>query len=465
MTWSPSSMVETPEPTASTTPAPSWPSTTGSGFEVAPVITFQSLWQTPLAAIRTVTSPWPGSASSTFSTVSGPSISLRTAARTLAILFLWSRSGYARLPCACKPPSSGSRAARSKSVTSSWPPPKQGEVLVKVAACGVCASDLHVVDGELPEQLPLVLGHEASGVVLETGAGVERLRAGDHVVLALVPSCGACESCRKGRPTLCELGGRMAATGTLADGTSRLSADGAPLYHFNAVSAFAEYAVVPESVAVPIRQDVALDVAALIGCAVLTGWGAVTRIAGVEKGASVAVWGCGGVGLSTIQAARLAGAGAIVAVDTRPEKLELAERVGATATVEARPSADTGRRVRHATKGGADYAFEAIGRPETIREAWEAVRPGGTAVVVGIPPKGTTRHARHLGVHRREVAQGLLPGLGPHSRGRAGAGRSLRGRRPAPGRARQRPDRAGGLPAAFDRLRSGDAVRQLVVFS
>ena len=343
--------------------------------------------------------------------------------------------------------------------------PKQGEVLVKVAACGVCASDLHVVDGELPEQLPLVLGHEASGVVVETGAGVERLRAGDHVVLALVPSCGACESCRKGRPSLCELGGRMAATGTLADGTSRLSADGAPLYHFNAVSAFAEYAVVPESVAVPIRQDVALDVAALIGCAVLTGWGAVTRIAGVEKGASVAVWGCGGVGLSTIQAARLAGADTIVAVDTRPEKLDLAERVGATATVEARPSADTGRRVRHATKGGADYAFEAIGRPETIREAWEAVRPGGTAVVVGIPPKGTTVTLDTWGFIAEKSLKGCFLGSAlihedvPALVDLYAAGDLLLDELVS--------DRIelAALPAAFDRLRSGDAVRQLVVFS
>ncbi len=343
--------------------------------------------------------------------------------------------------------------------------PKQGEVLVKVAACGVCASDLHVVDGELPEQLPLVLGHEASGVVVETGAGVERLRAGDHVVLALVPSCGECDSCRKGRPSLCELGGRMAATGTLADGTSRLSADGAPLYHFNAVSAFAEYAVVPESVAVPIRQDVALDVAALIGCAVLTGWGAVTRIAGVEKGASVAVWGCGGVGLSTIQAARLAGADTIVAVDTRPEKLDLAERVGATATVEARPSADTGRRVRHATKGGADYAFEAIGRPETIREAWEAVRPGGTAVVVGIPPKGTTVTLDTWGFIAEKSLKGCFLGSAlihedvPALVDLYAAGDLLLDELVS--------DRIelAALPAAFDRLRSGDAVRQLVVFS
>ena len=155
------------------------------------------------------------------------------------------------------------------------------------------------------------------------------------------------------------------------------------------MSSFADHAVVPESCAVPIRRDVPLATAALVGCAVLTAWGGVTRIAGVEPGASVAVWGCGGVGLSTVQAARLAGAEAIIAVDTRPEKLELAEQLGATATVPARPAADTARRVRHASGEGVDYAFEAIGRPETIQEAWEALRPGGTAVVIGLPPKGS----------------------------------------------------------------------------
>ncbi|MGH3442047.1 MAG: alcohol dehydrogenase catalytic domain-containing protein, partial [Nitriliruptorales bacterium] len=208
-------------------------------------------------------------------------------------------------------------------------PPRAGEVLVKIAACGVCASDVHVVDGDLPEPLPLVLGHEASGVVVEAGPGVARLEPGDHVVLALVPSCGECATCRRGRRNFCELAAVMGSTGTLADATSRLSANGVQLHHFNSVSAFAEYAVVPESVAVPIRRDVPLDIAALVGCAVLTGYGGVVRTAGVEEGASVAVWGCGGVGLNAVQAARLAGADPIVAVDTRPDKLALAQRLGA----------------------------------------------------------------------------------------------------------------------------------------
>ena len=344
-------------------------------------------------------------------------------------------------------------------------PPQAGEALVRIAACGVCASDLHVVDGDLPEPVPLVLGHEASGVVVDTGPGVERVGEGDHVVLALVPSCGECEACLRGRPNFCELGGRMAATGTLADGSSRLSLRGETLHHFNSVSSFAEYAVVPESAAVPIRRDVPLDVAALFGCAVLTGWGAVTRTAAVQEGASVAVWGCGGVGLSTVQAARLAGAQPIVAVDVRPEKLELAERLGATATVRARPTADTARRVRHLAGGaGVDYAFEAIGREETIREAWNAVRPGGTAVVIGLPPKGSTLTIDAWGLINEKTLKGCYLGsvrldedvrrlVDLYAAGELRLDELVSDR-----------IALAELPQAFDRLRAGDALRQLVVF-
>lgn len=343
-------------------------------------------------------------------------------------------------------------------------PPRAGEALVRIAASGVCHSDLHVVDGEIPEPLPLVPGHEASGVVVAVGAGVERARPGDHVVLALVPSCGGCEDCRRGRPSLCELGGRMAAGGTLADGTSRLSLDGEPLHHFNAVSSFAEHAVVPESVIVPIRRDVPLTGAALIGCAALTGWGAVTRTAGVEPGSRVAVWGCGGVGLVTVQAARLAGAEAVVAVDTRAEKLELALQLGATVAIQARPTADTARRIRARTGRGVDFAFEAIGRPETIRDAWNALRPGGTAVVVGLPPKGTTLTIDTWGFINEKTLKGCFLGSA-----RIDEDVPRLADLYAEGRLRLDElvsDRIvlDDLPEAFARLRSGDALRQLVVF-
>ena len=266
-------------------------------------------------------------------------------------------------------------------------PPRVREVLVKIAASGICASDLHVVDGALPEPMPLVLGHEAAGVVVATGPEVTRVREGDHVVLAIAPSCGDCPACRRGRPTFCEVFGAAAATGTLADGTSRLTRDGTTLHHFNSVSSFAEYAVVPETAAVPIRRDVPLETAALIGCAVLTGYGAVANIAHVQAGESVAVWGCGGVGLIALQAARMAGADPIVAVDVNPQKLELAGLLGATVLVHAL-EVEGVEAVRAAAGGGVDYAFEALGREQTIQQAWSSLAPGGTAVVVGMMPKG-----------------------------------------------------------------------------
>jgi S-(hydroxymethyl)glutathione dehydrogenase/alcohol dehydrogenase len=344
-------------------------------------------------------------------------------------------------------------------------PPREGEVLVRIAASGVCASDLHVVDGELPEPLPLVLGHEASGVVVEAGPGVDRPQAGDHVVLALVPACGECGSCRAGRRNFCELGAVMASTGTLADGTSRLSSDGAQLHHFNSVSSFAEYAVVPHSVAVPIRRDVSLESAALVGCAVLTGYGGVVNTAGVEKGASVAVWGCGGVGLNAVQAARLAGAKPIVAVDARPEKLALARRLGATEAVRAGPEGEAAAAVRELTGGGVDYAFEAVGREETIREAWEALRAGGTAVVLGLPPKGSTVAIDTWGFINEKTLKGSFLGSARIARdvprivdlyaaGELNLDDLVSRRLPL-----------AELPDAFERLRRGDAVRQLVVFA
>lgn len=339
--------------------------------------------------------------------------------------------------------------------------PKEGEALVRIAACGLCHTDLHVVDGHLPEPLPAVLGHEASGVIVETGPGVERLREGDHVVLALVPSCGRCQPCRRGRPNFCEVGARMSSTGTLADGTSRLSTDGAELHHFNSISSLAEYAVVPESAAVPIRKDVPLDSVALVSCAVITGCGAVLNTAGVEQGATVVVWGCGGVGLNVVQGARIAGAQTIVAVDTRPEKLELAVRLGATETA---PPAEAVEMVRDRTGGGADYAFEAIGDQEAIRGAWSAVRPGGTVVVLGLMPKGSMLTIDPWGFIEEKRLLGCFLGsaridvdiprlVDLHAAGELEL-EGLVSRRLA----------LSELPDALDRLRSGEAVRQLVVF-
>jgi S-(hydroxymethyl)glutathione dehydrogenase / alcohol dehydrogenase len=334
---------------------------------------------------------------------------------------------------------------------------------VQIAACGLCASDLHVVDGELPEPLPLVLGHEASGIVVGTGPGVERVQEGDHVVLVLAPSCGRCNACRRGQPNFCERGGQNAAEGTLFDGTSRLSLDGTRLNHFNSISSFADHAVVPESAAIPVRRDVSLQAAALVGCAVLTGYGAVIRTAGVEAGARVAVWGCGGIGLNIVQTARLAGASTIVAVDVSREKLDAAQRLGATHAVDARAD-DAVDAVRELTTGGPDYAFEAVGREESIRQAWDAAHAGGTVVVVGMMPVGSTLTIDPRWLIYEKTLKGCFLGsahiptdvpriVDLHHDGGLALDR-LVGRRIA----------LDDLPDALDRLRAGEGLRQLVVF-
>lgn len=269
-------------------------------------------------------------------------------------------------------------------------PPRRGEVLVRVAAAGVCHSDVHLADGRLGEgRWPMVLGHEGAGVVSAVGPGVVDLAVGDHVAFCFVPACGACGPCRAGRRTLCETAARFGVAGTLMDGTSRLRGPGGEvLQHGLMVACFAEYAVVPVAGAVPLPPSVPLWQAALLGCGVVTGIGAVNR-AGLRVGASVCVIGCGGVGLQVIAGARLAGARAIVAVDTDSGKLELARRRGATHAVLAGAGADAVvDEVRALCEGGVEHAFEVVGRAETIRQAWEVLRPGGTATVVGLAPVG-----------------------------------------------------------------------------
>jgi S-(hydroxymethyl)glutathione dehydrogenase/alcohol dehydrogenase len=264
--------------------------------------------------------------------------------------------------------------------------PHEDEVLVRVAAAGVCRSDLHFAEGELGDgRWPMVLGHEGAGVVEEVGARVTHVAPGDRVAFCFVPSCGTCRPCHAGRPNLCERAARAALRGTLLDGTSRLRFDGATLQHCLLTSCFAERAVVAGAGAIPLPESVPLWQAALLGCGVITGVGAVRNTARVRIGESVCVVGCGGVGLQVIAGARLAGATPIVAVDRDPAKLELALRRGATHAVDA---AEGGRAIRRLTGGGVDHAFEVVGIPETIRLAWDTLRPGGTAVVVGLAPKG-----------------------------------------------------------------------------
>jgi len=266
--------------------------------------------------------------------------------------------------------------------------PKRGEVRVKIAAAGVCHSDLHIRRGEWDAAVPLVMGHEGSGVVVELGEGVTSLSVGDHVVLSWVPPCGECRNCRSGHEARCRTVATIVAPrGVLFDGTSRLSKDGEEIHHYLGVSSFAEEVIVPASGAVKVRDDAPLDVIALVGCAVATGVGAVLNTAAVEPGSIVAVIGCGGVGLNVIQGAKLAGALRIVAIDIRPEKLELSAQFGATDRIDA-SSVDAVDAVHEFLPDGVDYAFDAIGRTLTTEQAIQMLGLGGAAVIVGLPPTG-----------------------------------------------------------------------------
>jgi alcohol dehydrogenase len=264
-------------------------------------------------------------------------------------------------------------------------PPGPGEVLVKIAAAGLCHSDLSVIDGNRPRPMPMALGHEAAGVVEELGAGVDDLKPGDHVVMVFVPSCGHCLPCSEGRPALCEPGAAANTAGTLLSGAKRLHRDGQDVNHHLGVSAFAEYATVSRRSLVKIDPELPLDEAALFGCAVLTGVGAVINTAKVTAGSSVAVIGLGGVGLSSLLGAIAAGARRVVAVDLSDDKLGLARQLGATDTFNA-GSADAVNEIREATGGGLEYAFEMAGSVRAMDLAYKITRRGGTTVTAGLPP-------------------------------------------------------------------------------
>ena len=240
--------------------------------------------------------------------------------------------------------------------------PRRGEVMVKIAACGVCRSDLSAANGTIPLPPPLVLGHEAAGVIEELGEGVDDIAVGDHVAIVWVPMCGECRYCVEGRPALCDMGAKAAFT--LPDGTSRLEdGEGNSLNQFMGVGVMAEYATVHRDNVVKIDPEIPLDKAALVGCAVMTGVGAALNTAKVQAGTSVAVFGAGGIGLNVIQGAALAGAAQIVAVDLEDKKLEFAQQFGATHTINPGSDGDPVAKIRELTGGGADYAFECIGIP------------------------------------------------------------------------------------------------------
>jgi S-(hydroxymethyl)glutathione dehydrogenase/alcohol dehydrogenase len=258
-------------------------------------------------------------------------------------------------------------------------PPKAHEVLVKMAAAGVCHSDLSALNGTIPHPLPLVLGHEGAGVVEVVGEGVTHVKPGDHVIMSFVPNCGRCFHCVRNEAFLCRATPRG---GLMLDGTSRLKLGDKALGAFCSLGNMAEQVVCPGISVVPISKDVPLRAAALIGCGVTTGVGAAINTAKVAPGSTVAVFGCGGVGLATIQGARIAGAARIFAVDVSQQKLELAKRFGATDLV---PADGAPKAIIAQTGGiGVDYAFEAIGKGDVVEAALSATRRGGTTVAVGV---------------------------------------------------------------------------------
>ncbi len=343
-------------------------------------------------------------------------------------------------------------------------PPGPGELLVRVRAAGLCHSDLSVIDGARPRVMPMVLGHEAAGEVVELGADVSGFTPGDHVVLAFVPSCGSCLACRSGRPALCGPGAVANTAGSLLSGGRRWSDGGSEqLHHHLGVSAFADHVVVSARSAVRVDPELPFEVAALFGCAVLTGVGAVVNTAGVAPGDRVAVFGLGGVGLAALLGARVSGARTLVAVDVVEAKLDLARELGATHTVAAGASAVEA--VRAATDGGADHAIETVGNEGVLADAYAATRPGGTTVTVGLPHPDSMLSipALSLVAEERTLRGSYLGSCVPE---------------------RDLPrfidlHRAGSLPVerllthrlsldeineGFDRLASGEAVRQAVLF-
>ena len=264
--------------------------------------------------------------------------------------------------------------------------PKANEVLVKIGAAGICRSDRHFMRGHAPIPLPAVLGHEGAGTVEKVGPGVTSVRAGDQVILSFVPACGRCKTCIEGHANLCDE--NMATGPRMFDGTCRLHKGDMEIHHMAKTACFAEYSVISENGCVPLTTPIPMDKAAMIGCCVLTGVGAAVYSAQVEPGSTVAVVGCGGVGLNVIMGAALRSASKIIAVDVSDAQLEFAMKFGATHMVNAKDS-DPVAQVKDLTGAkGADYTFEVVGSPETLRSAWEMAAKRGTVTVVGIAPFG-----------------------------------------------------------------------------
>ena len=333
--------------------------------------------------------------------------------------------------------------------------PKAGEVRVSLAAAGVCHSDLHLALGHLgAHRFPTVLGHEGAGTVDAIGDGVTSVAIGDRVSFCFIPSCRRCRQCLRGHPNLCEPGSKAAFAGTMLDGTSRMRrADGTPLQQFLAVGAFAEATVVPVAGVVRVPDALPLDQAALVGCAVLTGFGAVRNAVNVQAGDRVAVIGCGGVGLQVIAAARIAGAGRIVAIDPVVAKRDLALSQGATEFTSPEDA-----------RGPFDFVFEVVGRAETIELGWRLLDSGGTVVVVGIAPSGVEATIRAIDFSSEKTLRGSFYGSGDPARELADLATLVAEGTVDLSRAVSHTTDLGGIDDAFERLQRGEGARTVVLF-
>ena len=343
-------------------------------------------------------------------------------------------------------------------------PPGRDEVLVSIGAAGLCHSDLSVINGDRPRPLPMALGHEAAGVVEALGEDVNDLAVGDHVVMVFMPSCGHCLPCAEGRPALCEPGAAANGAGTLLSGKRRLHCDGAEVNHHLGCSAFADHAVVSRRSLVKIDPNLPLDEAALFGCAVLTGVGAVVNTAKLQAGQTAAVIGLGGVGLASVLGAIASGAEKVIAIDLSDEKLGLARQLGATHTVNARDP-DATDQVRAASRGGVDVAFEMAGAVRAMELAYKITRRGGTTVTAGLPPPdaalplplvqlvGEERTVKGSYIGTCVPARDIPRYVGLYRAGRLPVDRLMSGKL-----------KLEEINEGFDRLHEGRAVRQVIEF-
>ncbi|MBL8628655.1 MAG: zinc-dependent alcohol dehydrogenase family protein [Rhodospirillaceae bacterium] len=343
-------------------------------------------------------------------------------------------------------------------------PPGEGEVLVKIKAAGLCHSDLSVITGNRPRPTPMALGHEASGVVEALGSGVKDLEVGDHVVLVFVPSCGHCIPCAEGRPALCEPAVVSNTAGTLVSGQRRLKAGENPVNHHLGVSAFADHAVVSRNSVVKVDKSLTFEEAALFGCAVITGVGAVLNTSRVKAGARVAVIGLGGVGLNSLLGAMAAGARQVIAIDLRDDKLALAKQLGATHTFNA-TDPDVVTKIKELTKGGVDYAFEMAGSIPALELAWKITRRGGETVTGGLPhPQKTLAFSPSQMVAEERTIKGSYLGscvpvrdiptyIDLYKAGKLPVDRLMSDR-----------IKLENINEAFDKLSEGATVRQVIIF-